>query len=187
MLRIKLFRILYGDDNCDYFIQKLNKDCLNNITAFLCIGFTLNNETINSIKLIQDKPYTFQTFRHNLCNLINDFDTLHDKISKIKQSEILYRYINMYYAKAASYRTSRFTQICYNKAIILQEECSSVYETHCKKYTNKYNTRSKHQHNRVLELILISQSRFIKEAKEALVILENLKLKYTIIMACRRQ
>ena len=63
MLRIKLLKLLYGDDNCDFLLQKVNKDCLNYIGSFLCKGYTLNNETIYNIKVIQYKPYTYDMFK----------------------------------------------------------------------------------------------------------------------------
>ena len=181
MLRIKLFRILYGDDNCNFFIQKLNKDCLNNIAAFLCIGFTLNNESINSIKLIQEKPYTFHTFKHILSTILNVYETLDDKIGKIRQCEIVYRYINMYYSKVASYTTSYFTTICYNKAKILQMECITLYNDENNKIIHNYNTRKNLKMKEELHKLNILCEKFTREIEPAIYYLGELNKKYPII------
>ena len=81
MLRIKLLKVLYGDDNCDFLLQKVNKDCLNYIGSFLCKGYTLNNETIYNIKVIQYKPYTYDMFKDIMGNLLNKYEILEINIS----------------------------------------------------------------------------------------------------------
>jgi len=181
MIRINLLRIIYGDDNCDFLIQNMNKDCVNNIAAFLFIGYTLNNESIINIHFIENKTYTFRTFSCILSKLLNEYDTLNSKLSKIKQSEILYRYINMYYSIVASSKTTRFTNICYNKGLILQQECNNYYNDENNKYIHNYNTRKNAQIKRYINEINIARDRFMKEVKNALYLLRELNKKYPMV------
>lgn len=181
MLRIKLFRILYGDDNCDYLIQKINKDCLNNITAFLCKGYTLNNETIYSIKAIQYKTYTYEMFKESMSMLLNCYDDLDDYIAKIKQSEILYRYINIYYSKVANTNTNRFTNACYIKAKSLQTECKSLYLDLIGKILHNYNTRKNLKMKEELHKLNVSCAKFTREIETAIYLLRETNKKYSLL------
>jgi hypothetical protein len=180
MLRIHLLRILYGDDNCDFLIQNMNKDCVNNIAEFLCIGFTLNNETIQSIKQLHNKPYTFHTFGNIVSKLIDQYEHLESKLARIKLSELLYRTINIYYAKIASIKTSYFTQVTYNKAIILEMECNNECNQVNKTYMHNYNTRYNSKRIQTIELLHLTRGRFIKESKEYLHLSNNINDTYPI-------
>ena len=170
--------ILYGEDNCKFLLENLNNDCFNTISEYLCIGYTLNNETIYAIKQIRYKPYTIHTFGNNICKLLNQYDFLENKIARIKQSELLYRTINMYYSKIAGSKTKKFTQITYNKAITLEMECNNARDEVNNKYIHNYNTRYNCKRRQNIELLHISRYRFIKEAKESLILLNNLKKLY---------
>lgn len=181
MLRIKLFRILYGDDNCDYLIQKINKDCLNYIGSFLCKGYTLNNETIYSIKAIQYKTYTYDMFKDTMSDLLNQYDKLDDNISKIKQSEIVYRYINMYYSKVASTNSNKLTNVCYIKAKSLQTECKSLYLDENKKILHTYNTRKNFKMKEDLHKLNASIDKFKREIETAIYLLIDITKKYSTL------
>jgi hypothetical protein len=174
MLRINLLRILYRDDNCNFLIEKLNKDCLNIIGSFLCIGYTLNNETIHCIKQLRETPYTYYTFTLSIGKFLDQYEYLESKLAKIKQSELLYRYINMYYAKIAHRMLSNLTQIIHSKAILLQVECNEVCDEVSKKNIHNYNTRYNSKQRQLIDFLNISRIRFIKEAKESLNLLNNL-------------
>ena len=181
MLRIKLLKLLYGDDNCDFLLQKVNKDCLNYIGSFLCKGYTLNNETIYNIKVIQYKPYTYDMFKDIMGNLLNEYENLDDNISRLKQSEIIYRYINMYYSKVASTNSNKFTNACYNKAKRLQIECNCLYQDEKNKILHTYNTRKNLKMKEELHKLNTSIDTFKREIDTAIYLLIDITKKYSTL------
>ena len=181
MLRIKLLRLLYGEENCDFFIQKVNKDCLNYIGSFLCKGYTLNNETMYNIKLIQHKPYTYNMFKDTMGKLLNEYENLNDNISRLKQSELVYRFINMYYSKVASTDSNKLTNVCYIKAKRLQIECNSLYLDENKKILHTYNTRKNFKMKEDLHKLNASIDKFKREIETAIHLLIDITKKYSTL------
>ncbi len=182
MIRIKLIHILYGEDVCKLLLDNTNIDCLNIVGSFLCKACTLDNETRNSIVEQNGKTFTFLSFRDTICKLLDQFEYIPDKVSKMKQCEFLYRYINIFYATIASTKTNNFTQIIYNKIFLLQMECNSVCDEINKQIRHKYHTRGNNDRRQLYNLSIISRNRFVKESNETISLLNSIKQNHSIWM-----